>query len=311
MKVLVTGGAGFIGSHVVDLLIEKGHETIVVDNLVTGYREFVPSGARFYKLDIESSQLEIVFAIENPEIVIHLAAQVDVAKSIKNPLEDARSNIIGTLNLLTFCQKYKVKKIIYSSSCAVYGDANMNRGSIRETYPTQPLNFYGASKYAPELYIQIFHHLYGIPYTILRYANVYGPRQTPKGEGGVVSIFTTKLLKGEQPNIFGDGNQTRDFIYVKDVAASNVRAVEVEKGKNRVLNVGNNTRTSINRLYQMITASMSVKISPIYFPKREGDIQDSCLDNKSVMLALNWKPEYDLQEGLTETIKYFHESRKF
>lgn len=305
MKILITGGAGFIGSHVMDLLLEKGHEVVVVDNLESGSREYIPDCVTFYKLDISSAELDIVFAIENPDIVIHMAAQVDVSKSVKNPLKDAQSNIMGSIQLLCCCQKYHVKKIIYSSSCAVYGDTPIKQDGIPESETIRPLTFYGASKYTPELYIQTFHHLYGLSYTILRYANVYGPRQTFKGEGGVIPLFITKLLKGEQPVIFGDGEQTRDFIYVKDVAAANVQACQLDAGQNGIWNIGTNKRTSINTLYHIVASIMSIQIPPLYRQKRIGDIQDSCLDNKKAAASLNWQPVYDLNQGLKETIKYY------
>ena len=187
MKVLVTGGAGFIGSHVVELLIQSGYEPLVVDNLRSGKREHVPSNVCFIDLDISSPQIEDVFAREKPDVVIHLAAQVDVAYSIQNPVEDANQNILGTIRLLECCKKYDVKKFILSSSCAVYGEKD--DCSILETFSIQPQSFYGISKYTSELYIQIFNILHNVPFTILRYANVYGPRQTSKGEGGVISIF--------------------------------------------------------------------------------------------------------------------------
>ena len=234
MKVLVTGGAGFIGSHIVDMLIEDGHEVIIIDNLSTGKKEFINKKATFYLLDINSPQLEQIFSKEKPEYVIHQAAQVDVALSIQDPVCDADSNILGTIRLLECCKKFKIRKIIYASSCAVYGETN--DCSIHENFIVQPLSFYGASRYTSELYIQLNHKFSGTPYTILRYANVYGPRQTPKGEGGVIAIFMQKALKGEQPVIFGDGEQTRDFVYVKDVASANLSALK--NGTNEIINIG-------------------------------------------------------------------------
>lgn len=223
MKVLVTGGAGFIGSHVVDCLIESGHETVVVDNLATGKASHVHPKAKLYVTDIRSKELKEIVETEKPRVVIHQAAQVSVKRSVDEPLWDAEINILGTLNLLECCRAANVEKLIYASSAAVYGDPVYV--GVDERHLIQPLSLYGVSKYTPELYIKVYHHLYGLNYTILRYANVYGPRQDSEGEGGVVSIFIDKLLKGEQPIIYGDGEQTRDFVYVTDVAQANVMAL--------------------------------------------------------------------------------------
>ena len=301
MKVLVTGGAGFIGSHVVDLLAQSGYEPLVVDNLQSGNRDVVPPQVRFYHVDVTSPQIETVFEKEKPEVVIHLAAQVDVARSLKDPVEDAQQNILGTIRLLTCCQRFNVKKFIFSSSCAVYGEQEDQ--SIKETLPVQTKSFYGISKYTSELYIQTFNNIYQIPYTILRYANVYGPRQTPKGEGGVVSIFLKKVLKEEAPFIFGDGEQTRDFVYVKDVALANVLAIE--NGTNEIFNIGCNSKISINELYQMIASFSTKKIPPIFMTGRKGDIRFSRLDNSKAINLLNWKPTFNLNTGLRETFKYY------
>ncbi|MDR7240106.1 NAD-dependent epimerase/dehydratase family protein [Neobacillus drentensis] len=304
MKVLVTGGAGFIGSHVVDLLIQSGYEPIVVDNLMSGKRDNVPPNVRFIDVDISSPQLEDIFAKEKPDVVIHLAAQVDVAYSIQNPVEDATQNILGTIRLLTCCHKYNVKKFIFSSSCAVYGEKD--DCSIKETFPILPQSFYGISKYTSEMYIQIFNILHNVPFTILRYANVYGPRQSSKGEGGVISIFFKKVLNGESPFIYGDGEQTRDFVYVKDVALANVLAIE--KGTNEIFNIGCNSKTSINELYQMTTSLASLNIPSISMPVRKGDIRYSRLDNTKAINLLSWNPVYELQAGLNETLKYYKSS---
>ncbi|MEH7308222.1 NAD-dependent epimerase/dehydratase family protein [Neobacillus drentensis] len=301
MKVLVTGGAGFIGSHVVDLLIQSGYEPIVVDNLVSGNREFVQPNVRFINMDICSPQIETVFVREKPDVVIHLAAQVDVAFSVQNPVDDANQNILGTIRLLDCCHKFNVQKFIFASSCAVYGIKD--ECSIKETFSIQPQSFYGISKYSSELYIQTFSQLFQLPYTILRYANVYGPRQSSKGEGGVISIFFKKMLKGESPYIFGDGEQTRDFVYVKDVAYANI--MSIEKGTNGIFNIGTNSKTSINDLFQEVKSLTSTNISPIVMPERKGDIRYSRLDNTSAVNLLSWKPIFDLQTGLNETLKYY------
>ncbi|MDN4609011.1 NAD-dependent epimerase/dehydratase family protein [Sporosarcina highlanderae] len=301
MKVLVTGGAGFIGSHVAEYLIQYGHETVIVDNFQTGKKNFVPLQAKLIEMDINSPMLETVIALEKPEIVIHLAAQIDVAVSIKDPIYDAEQNIVATIRLLDYCQKYHVKKVIFSSSCAVYGETEDS--SITESFPVNPLSFYGLSKATSEKYIQLTSTLQQLPYTILRYANVYGPRQSIIGEGGVVSVFFGKMLNGETPVIFGDGEQTRDFVYVKDVAQANLLAIN--KGDNEIINIGTDTKTSVNELLSKIMSISSVQIAPITMPAREGDIQHSRLDNTKAFTVLGWKPSFDIQTGLEETFSYY------
>ncbi len=303
MKILVTGGAGFIGSHVVELLLQHGHEPIIVDNLSTGNKEIVPPQVRIIEMDMNSPQIEGVFARENPDVVIHLAAQVDVATSIQNPVYDAEQNILGTIRLLNYCQKYNVQKVVFSSTCAVYGETA--DCSITESFPVNPLSFYGLSKYTSERYIQLFYNFNKVPFTILRYANVYGPRQTSKGEGGVISTFFGKILNGEAPFIYGNGEQTRDFVYVKDIALANVLAIN--KGENEIFNIGCNTKTSVNELLKMMTSLASVQISPIIKPARDGDIQHSQLDNTKATTSLGWQPSYELLTGLSDTFNYYNE----
>lgn len=301
MKILVTGGAGFIGSHVVDLLIENGYETVIVDKFCSSKRGAALSKAHLIVMDINSPKMEKVFALEKPDVIIHMAAQVDVGRSIQNPEEDARQNILGTIRLLNYCQKYQVKKIIYSSSCSVYGDTV--DCSITESFPINPLSFYGLSKYASERYIQLYCNLYQLPFTILRYGNVYGPRQTSTGEGGVISTFFGKILSGESPVVYGDGTQTRDYVYVKDIAIANLLAID--KGTNEIFNIGSNTKTSVNDLLKMMTSLASVTNTPISKPAREGDIQYSRLDNTRAANILGWQPSYDLLAGLNDTFNYY------
>lgn len=301
MKVIVTGGAGFVGSHIVDILVKEGIETAIIDNLSTGNKNHVPTNISFYKLDLTADSIDDVFKREKPEMVIHQAAQVDVTKSIKQPSVDALTNILGTIRLLDACKKYMVKKFVYASSCAVYGETG--DVPIEETLPVKPISFYGMSKYTPEVYLRLFHEQYGLSYTILRYANVYGPRQTPKGEGGVVSIFLDKLRQREPLTIFGDGQQTRDFVYVKDVAEANLLALL--KGNNETVNIGTNTKTSINELYRLFNNITGPLPSPKYLPSRNGDILYSRLDNRKAYEALGWWPKTTLEQGLMETYQYF------
>ncbi|WP_042381332.1 SDR family NAD(P)-dependent oxidoreductase, partial [Geobacillus kaustophilus] len=248
-KVFVTGGAGFIGSHIVDKLLEEGYEVAVFDNLSTGKLENLRDKTyTFYEGDITNKeQLYGAVADFQPHYIIHQAAQVSVTKSVENMEEDARINIMGSINVINAAKDYRVKKIVYASSAAVYGEPQYL--PIDENHPINPQSPYGISKFAVELYLKVAHELYGIDYTILRYANVYGPRQDAKGEGGVVAIFTEKMANGDAPIIFGDGKQTRDFIYVTDVAEANVLAIN--RGDNKIINISNNSMTDINYLFNL------------------------------------------------------------
>ena len=301
MNVLVTGGAGFIGSHIVDKLINEGLDVVVVDNLSTGKLENLNDKAKFYNLDITSEQLSNIFEKEKIDVVIHQAAQTDVQKSLQDPVYDSKVNINGTVNLLECCRKYNVRKVIYASSAAVYGKPNYL--PIDEKHPIQPMSFYGISKFTPESYLKIYKELYGLDYTILRYSNIYGPRQDSKGEGGVIAIFIDKLLNEQIPIIFGDGEQTRDFLYVEDVAEANFQAIF--KGDGEVLNISTNTRISINQLYTELTKILQLDFKPVYREARPGDILHSSLNNKKAIQTLNWQPKYTFSEGLLKTVSYY------
>lgn len=302
MKVLVTGGAGFIGSHIVDGLVKLNHEVSIIDNLYTGSEKNINKNAKFYRCDITNKEtLKLVFELEKPQVVIHHAAQIDVQTSLRRAKFDAKVNIGGTINILECCREFKVRKIVYPSSAAVYGDPKYL--PIDENHPINPISFYGVSKHTPEHYIKIYSELYDIKYTIFRYANVYGERQGAKGEGGVISIFIDKFLNGEAPVIFGDGDQTRDFIYVKDVAKANILAID--KGDNEILNISTNTQVSINKLFEIMREIFDAKIMTIYRKPRDGDIKDSYLDNIKSKMTIGWNNEYGLQEGLKETIDYY------
>lgn len=302
-KVLVTGGAGFIGSHVVDRVIEEGHEVVVIDNLSTGKKENINADARFYIADIRDKDIGEIFKMEKPDIVIHHAAQIDVQRSIKEPTYDGDINIIGTVNLLENCRKYGVDKFIYASSAAVYGTPAYL--PVDEKHEIEPISYYGVSKYAPELYIKVYNQLYGIKYTILRYANVYGIRQEPKGEGGVISIFLDKMLKGEQPTIFGDGSNTRDYIYVEDIAEANLKALYY--GDNDIFNIGTGRATDLNKLFDIMKEFTGFKGEAAYGDARPGDIKDSCLCNDKAVEVLKWSWKYSIEEGLEKTITYYKE----
>ncbi|MDI3328507.1 MAG: SDR family oxidoreductase [Alicyclobacillaceae bacterium] len=304
MRVLVTGGAGFIGSHVVDRLVEDGHEVAVVDDLSTGREDRIGARVAFYRMSVESAHLAEVFTAFRPEAVIHLAAQSNVPRSLDDPMADARINVLGTVNVLEQCRLYGVRKIVYASSAAVYGQPQYL--AIDERHPIQPISFYGISKYTPETYIQAYGQMYGLEYTILRYSNVYGPRQNSGGEGGVVSIFVDKLLRDEAPWIDGDGQQTRDFIYVEDVAAANVAALTV--GSGGIFNIGTGQETSIQRLWELLKEMTGTSLKPLCRPPRPGDIRASYFDNTKARRELGWEPRYDLREGLMCTIAYYRDA---
>ena len=301
MNILVTGGAGFIASHIVDKLIAVGHRVAVMDNLSTGSISNVTSKARFYEVDILDKKINEIIKAEKPQVVIHHAAQIDIQKSLQDPVFDGQVNILGTINLLKACINHGVEKIIYASSAAVYGDPEYL--PVDELHPVGPISYYGISKHTPEHYIETFSRLHGLKYTVLRYANAFGPRQDPKGEGGVVSIFVDKLLKGDNPTIFGDGLQTRDFVYVDDIARANVFAID--RGDNEIINISSNARTSVSELFETMRELTGLRLQPCFEAARAGDILHSALDNKKARDLLNWTPAYNLAVGLKETIEYY------
>lgn len=301
LRILVTGGAGFIGSNLVDLLLDQGHKVFTVDNLITGSADQINHRALFYEVDIASNLLDEAFKEAKPEIVFHLAAQSNVNVSLHNPIFDERNNIQGTINVLEMCRKYGVKKIIYSSSAAVYGKPINN--PINEEHITSPISFYGVSKLAPEYYIRVYSTLCDLNYTILRYANAYGPRQNYLGEGGVISIFLNKLIEGCPIIIYGTGQQTRDFVYVKDIINANLLAIE--KGHNEIYNIGTSTTVNINELVSILSNIVDKNPHVIYEQGRPGDILHSCLDNTKALIGLEWLPRYSLEKGLLETFNYY------
>lgn len=301
MKVLVTGGAGFIGSHVVDALLQAGIAAAVLDDLSAGRSENLPPEVALYREDIRSAACGEILAREKPECVIHHAAQVSVAKSLADPDADASVNIAGTINLLEHCRRRGVRKIIYASSAAVYGDPE--RLPLTEEAACRPLSPYGVSKSAAEHYLAVYAANYGIRFTVLRYANIYGPRQARDGEGGVITIFTDDLLAGRNLTIYGDGQQTRDFIYVGDAAAANVLALT--RGDNAVFNIGSGRSITLNRLAAELGEAAGIRPGIDYRRPRPGDIRHSCLANGKAAAGLGWQPRTDLAEGLRRTVRSF------
>lgn len=300
MKILVTGGAGFIGLHTVEQLLMERHQVAVVDHLENGTKTFPLSEAKLYQLDIGSEEMAEVFARERPDAVIHLAAQISVQRSLESPGMDARNNILGTINLLKQCVDYQVPKFIFASSAAVYGSAS--RLPIREDHVSSPLSFYGASKRMAEEYIQLFAEIYGLDYTILRYANVFGMRQSSHGESGVVAMFVRRMLEGKELLVYGTGWQTRDFVFVKDVARANLAALT--RGSRAILNVGSGRQTSINGLLRLLSNVSGQELEPAYREARAGDIHDSLLDSRKAAEQLGWEPSYSVLDGLREMVEY-------
>lgn len=306
-NVLLTGGAGFIGSNIVDLLIENGYGVLIIDNLSSGKKENLNKKAKFYKLDICNQNLKKIFKKEKPEFVIHQAAQVNVRKSILNPEFDANVNISGSINLLECCKNFNVKKVVYASSGgAIYGEPQYLPAD--ERHPINPISPYGASKHAVEHYLELYRQNFGIDYISLRYSNVFGPRQDPFGEGGVIAIFIGKFLRNKQPVIFGDGNQTRDFVYVGDIASANLISLEKEMNK-RIFNIGTGIETSVNEIYKKLKNILNSKIEPIHRDAIKGEVGRIYLDIHLAEKELGWKPETSLEDGLKKTIEWYNNPR--
>jgi UDP-glucose 4-epimerase len=262
MKVLVTGGAGFIGSHLAERLLGDGHEVVILDDLSTGHVEHLPPDARFYQMDVQSPWLDELFKIERPEAVLHQAAQASVRRSVADPVFDASVNVLGAVTLLQASVRHGVRRFLFASTGgALYGDADVI--PTPEDYPTLPVSPYGASKLGAEVYLRTFHAVHGLSYAALRYANVYGPRQDPHGEAGVVAIFARRLLSGEPARINGDGKQTRDFVYVGDIAEANARALTSDAVGS--FNVGTGVETDINTIFQLLKRLSGLDATVRYF----------------------------------------------
>jgi len=306
MKILITGGAGFIGSHVADACLEAGHQVVVVDDLSSGNFANLNPAVKFYQLDIRDPALDEVFAAEKTQMVNHHAAQISVPRSVTEPLLDAQINILGLVNVLENCVKHHIKKVIFiSTGGAIYGEAE--EYPTTEDYPPQPLSVYAINKFAGENYLRFYQHQYGLEYTVLRYANVFGPRQIAQGEAGVVSIFVEKLLQDSAPTIYAypdaPEGMIRDYVYVKDVVRANLAVLD--RGSNEVFNIGTCEETTTSQLYKTILWQLGKKIQPLKGPARKGDLRRSMLDNSKAFKELGWSPIYSLEDGIRETVTWF------
>jgi UDP-glucose 4-epimerase len=303
VKILVTGGAGFIGSHVVDAFVAAGHTVAVADNLSTGSRTWLNPKASFHAVDLRSARLDTVFAAERPETVAHLAAQASVGRSVLDPAFDASVNIAGGLNLLDCCRRFGVRRMIYSSSGgAGYGDTDVI--PTPEEHPSRPASPYGITKVAIEQYVDALGTLWGMRGISLRYANIYGPRQNPEGEAGVIAIFCDRLLSGRPLLINGDGLQTRDFVHVEDIARANVLALEREDVTGPI-NIGTGVETSVTAIADALRSAAGSGPAPIHGPARPGEQRRSCLDPALAERSLGWRPGVALRDGLAATFEFF------
>ena len=302
MKIIVTGGAGFIGSWVCDTYIENGHDVLIIDNLSSGLEENINKKAKFINCDIRNySEVEKIFNSFKPDIVNHHAAQINVRVSVDNPTYDAEVNIIGSLNICKLCVDHKVDKLIFSSTGgAIYGEPKSLPAD--EKSDTNPLSPYGLSKLSVENYILYYNKTYGLDYVILRYSNVYGERQNPHGEAGVVAIFCTNILEQKPCYIFGDGEQTRDYVHVSDVANANLLALNANNG---IYNIGTSVETSVNQIVLELKKTTKIEFVVVNEKERSGEVKRISIDNKYASHELNWKPENNFNEGINRTWKWF------
>ncbi len=306
-RVLVTGGAGFIGSTVAERFLAAGWDVAVLDDLSSGKRENVPAGARFYPCDVRGAAAAEVVASERPEVLCHHAAQIDVRRSMDDPRHDADVNVGGLLNLLAAAARAgSVRRVLFASSGgAAYGDTEVL--PTPEGHPLRPVSVYGASKAASELYLGVYRATHGIDFAALRYGNVYGPRQDPHGEAGVVAIFCGRLLDGRPCTVYGDGRQTRDYVFVEDVARANLLAAE--RGFSGAVNVGTGVETDVLRLHAVLAGAAGSSAPPAMGPARLGEQRRSCIDPAAAAAALGWRPEVGLEDGLRRTLEWFRARR--
>lgn len=308
MKILVTGGAGFIGSHVVDTFIANGYQVVIVDDLSTGRASNLNPAATFYKLDIRSPQLAEIFEKERPDVVDHHAAQMDVRRSVVDPLFDADVNIRGSINVIECARNFGVKRLVYiSTGGAVYGEPEYL--PCDENHPIKPICPYGASKHTVEHYLFMYEVMYGLKYTVIRYPNVYGPRQDPRGEAGVVAIFTGLMLADKQTNINGDGAQERDFVYVGDCARANLLAVTNTNGSG-IYNLGTGQGTTVNEIFDSLKSITGYSLSAIHQPPKLGETRRIFLDASKAFRELGWAPTVKIEDGLRSTVEYFKKAEQ-
>jgi UDP-glucose 4-epimerase len=302
MKIAVTGGAGFIASHIADAYLSLGHEVVIIDNLSTGKRENIPANARFIEMDVNDPGIPALFMEEKFDIVNHHAAQMDVRVSVQDPTYDARINILGGINIYESALRSGVKKIIFASSGGtVYGEQEYFPAD--ERHPTKPISPYGIAKLSNEQYLYYYAHVHGLPSVAFRYANIYGPRQNPHGEAGVIAIFAQKLLKGEQPVINGDGLQTRDYVYVGDVVAANILALQPQMIG--AYNIGTGIETDVNTLFGHLRDLTQSTCEEQHAPAKQGEQMRSVLSHERIFASFGWTPKMDIVEGLSKTVHSF------
>ena len=306
MKVLVTGGAGFIGSHIVDGYLAEGLDVVIVDDLSRGSQENVSPQAHFYQADIrDRSALQAIFEQERPDLINHHAAQIDVRRAVKEPIFDAECNIFGSIHLLELAVEYKIRRFVYASTGgAIYGEPKVLPAT--EETPVLPITPYGISKHTVEHYLYLYGLLYGLPYVVLRYGNVYGPRQSSKGEAGVVAIFCEQMLQGITPTIYGDGSKTRDYVEVSDVVRANVKALKLGDGE--IFNVSSGVRTTDYGIFTAVREALDIPpLEPRYAPKRPGEVDHIGLDVSKAHGKLAWEPQVELRQGIKRTAEWFRQ----
>ena len=307
MRILVTGGAGFIGSNVADRFVELGHEVAILDDLSTGRRENVPAAARFFETSLDArAAVDRAVAEFRPEVVDHHAAQIDVRHSVKDPVADATTNILGGIGLLEACVRHGVKKFVYASTGgALYGEGRHLPAT--EDHPAHPEAPYGVSKYALEHYLYFYRLAHGLDTTVLRYPNVYGPRQNPHGEAGVNAIFIGLMVEGKAPTIFGDGEQVRDYVYVGDVVRANELALD--RGSGETVNLGWGRGVSVNDIVQALNTLLGTTLEPIHADPRPGEVQRIYLDAARAKAVLGWEPQVSFEDGLARTLAWYQAER--
>jgi UDP-glucose 4-epimerase len=306
MKILVTGAGGFVGSHVADAYVEGGHDVVVLDDLSRGRKENINPKCRFYSCDIRDRKaIENIFSAEKPVVVNHHAAQMDVRRGVREPLYDAEVNILGGINLIEAAIANGVRRFLYAGTAgAGYGEPD--RLPVPEDYPVNPITPYGISKHTLEHYLFTFRFLYGLDYVVLRYGNVYGPRQSSQGEAGVFAIFSEQMLGGVRPVIYGDGTKVRDYVYISDVVAANVAALE--RGTGEIFNISSGVPTSDQEVFDLVRDLLGKSVHPQYAPRRPGEIDRICLDISKAERLLGWKPQISLAEGARRTVAYFQKT---